>query len=140
MYIAIKIEQMKWLLALSILVGLHTTVSAQENEIDENTVYTIVEVMPIYPGGDQALVNWVGRTVEYPKKAKAAAIAGVVYVSFVINKKGKTTQVKVVRGSHPMLDKAAVKCIKKLKGYKAGTQSGKPVNVQFTIPIRFALS
>jgi len=113
--------------------------SAQKKE-KEAEFYTIVETMPLYPGGDKALLAFVGSTVEYPKKAKDASITGVVYVSYIVNKKGKTTKVKVVRGAHPLLDKAGLDCIKKLKGYKPETQKGKPVNVQFTIPIRFVLN
>ena len=112
---------------------------AQKKE-KEADFYTIVETMPIYPGGDKALLDFVAETVSYPKKAKDANITGVVYVSYIVNKKGKTIKVRVVRGAHPLLDKAGLKCIKKLKGYKPGTQKGKPVNVQFTIPIRFVLN
>lgn len=105
-----------------------------------NTVYTIVETMPIYPGGDGELLKFVSENVEYPAKAKDANVTGVVYVGYVVNKKGKVTKVKVVRGAHKLLNKAAVKCVKKIKGYKPGTQKGKPVNVRFTIPIRFKLT
>lgn len=114
--------------------------SAQESQNDEKEVYTIVETMPLYPGGDKELLEFVSNNVEYPKKAKDAGITGVVYVSYIVNKKGKVKKVRVVRGADKLLNKAAVKCIKKIKGYKPGTQKGKPVNVQFTIPIRFNLT
>jgi len=113
---------------------------AQDSKTNSNTVFTIVETMPVYPGGDNALLEFVSKNVTYPKKAKDAGITGVVYVSYVVNKKGKVTKVKVVRGANKLLNKAALKCIKKVKGYKPGTQKGKPVNVQFTIPIRFKLT
>jgi protein TonB len=111
-----------------------------QNEKSTDVVYTIVETMPVFPGGDQGVLDFVVKNIEYPAEAKNKNITGKVYVSYVVNKKGKVTDVKVVRGAHPLLDKAAVECIKKLKGYKPGTQKGKPVNVQFTIPINFQLN
>lgn len=111
-----------------------------QNEKSTDVVYTIVETMPVFPGGDQGVLDFVVKHMEYPAEAKNKNITGKVFVSYVVNKKGKVTDVKVVRGAHPLLDKAAVECIKKLKGYKPGTQKGKPVSVQFTIPINFQLN
>jgi protein TonB len=125
---------------LACLLGFLSAFAQDSKSEPEEEVFTIVEDMPLYPGGDKALLAFVGSTVEYPPKAKAANITGVVYVSYIVNKKGKATKVRVVRGAHPLLDKAGVKCIKKLKGYKPGMQDGKPVRVQFTIPIRFVLN
>lgn len=125
---------------LACLLGFLSVHAQDKKSKSEGEFFTIVEEMPLYPGGDNGLLAFIGKTVEYPKKAKDEGITGVVYISYIVNKKGKTTKVKVVRGAHPILDKAAVKCIKKVKGYKPGTQKGKPVKVQFTIPIRFVLN
>lgn len=111
-------------------------VSKQNNQ---NDFFTLVEEMPVYPGGDQALVEWVGQNLKYPKKAKARGITGKVYVSFIVDTDGTVTDVKVIRGVHQLLDAAAVACIEKLDGYSPGKQKGKPVKVQFTIPINFQL-
>ncbi len=64
----------------------------------------------------------------------------MVYVSYIVGKDGKVRDVKVVRGADPFLDKEAVRVVKTLNGYKPGKQRGKPVPVQFTIPIRFVLN
>ena len=96
--------------------------------------------MPGYPGGDAALLKYIAETVEYPAIAKENGITGVVYVSYIVDRDGSIKDVKVVRGADPFLDKEAVRVVKTLRGYTPGKQRGKPVPVQFTIPIRFVLN
>ncbi|MBI1289427.1 MAG: TonB family protein [Flavobacteriales bacterium] len=110
-----------------------------EEEPAEPDFFTIVEDMPAFPGGDAALLKYIAEHVEYPAIAKENGITGVVYVSYIVGKDGSVSDVKVVRGADPFLDKEAVRVVKTLKGYKPGKQRGKPVPVQFTIPIRFQL-
>ncbi len=110
-----------------------------EEEPAEPDFFTIVEDMPSFPGGDAALLKYIAENVEYPAIAKENGITGVVYVSYIVDKDGSVKDVKVVRGADPFLDKEAVRVVKTLKGYKPGKQRGKPVPVQFTIPIRFQL-
>lgn len=110
-----------------------------EEEPAEPDFFTIVEDMPSFPGGDAALLKFIAEHVEYPSIAKENGITGVVYVSYIVDKDGSVKDVKVVRGADPFLDKEAVRVVKTLKGYKPGKQRGKPVPVQFTIPIRFQL-
>lgn len=110
-----------------------------EEEPAEPDFFTIVEDMPSFPGGDAALLKYIAEHVEYPAIAKENGITGVVYVSYIVDKDGSVKDVKVVRGADPFLDKEAVRVVKTLKGYKPGKQRGKPVPVQFTIPIRFQL-
>ena len=95
--------------------------------------------MPGYPGGDAALLKYIGENTEYPAIAKENGITGVVYVSYIVGKDGQVRDVKVVRGVDPFLDKEAIRVVKTIKGYSPGKQRGKPVPVQFTIPIRFQL-
>lgn len=111
-----------------------------EEESNEPDFFTIVEDMPSYPGGDAALLKYIAQNVEYPAIAKENGITGVVYVSYIVDRDGSIKDVKVVRGADPFLDKEAVRVVKTLKGYKPGKQRGKPVPVQFTIPIRFVLN
>lgn len=110
-----------------------------EEEPAEPDFFTIVEDMPAFPGGDAALLKYIAEHVEYPAIAKENGITGVVYVSYIVGTDGSVKDVKVVRGADPFLDKEAVRVVKTLKGYKPGKQRGKPVQVQFTIPIRFQL-
>lgn len=113
---------------------------AQEPDaVEEIETFKIVEEMPAYPGGDPALLKFVGENVEYPQIAKENGISGTVYVTYVVDKEGNVVEVELARGVDYFLDKEALRVVKKLKGYKAGKQRGKPVRVMFTIPIRFEL-
>lgn len=111
-----------------------------EPEPAEPDFFTIVEEMPSYPGGDAALMQFLQKNIKYPQIAKENGISGVVYVSFIVDRTGQVTEVKVVRGVDPFLDKEAVRVVSSLKGYTPGKQRGKPVPVQFTLPIRFQLN
>ena len=115
-------------------------VEVVEEESNEPDFFTIVEDMPSFPGGDAALLKYIGENVEYPPIAKENGITGVVYVSYIVDKDGSVKGVKVVLGADPFLDKKAARVVRGLKGYKPGKQRGKPVPVQFTIPIRFVLN
>lgn len=111
-----------------------------EPEPAEPDFFTIVEDMPAFPGGDAALMKFFAENTQYPPIARENGITGVVYVSYIVNKQGNVEDVKVVRGADPFLDKEAVRVVGSLRGYAPGKQRGKPVNVQFTVPIRFVLN
>ena len=112
----------------------------QEEEEDSDEVFMVVEQMPVFPGGDLGLMKFIQKMVKYPPIAKENDITGKVYVTYVVNKKGKVTSVKVVRGVDKYLDAEAVRVVKLLPYTTAGKQRGKPVNVQYTIPINFTLN
>jgi len=112
----------------------------QEEEDDSDEIFMVVEQMPVFPGGDLGLMKFIQKTVKYPPIAKENDITGKVYVSYVVNKKGKVTNVKVVRGVDKYLDSEAIRVVKLLPYASAGKQRGKPVNVQYTIPINFTLN
>lgn len=101
--------------------------------------YSIVETMPKYPGGDAALLKFIAETVEYPVEAYQKKLNGVVYISYIVDVDGSIKDVQIAKGSHKTLNEEAVRVVKLLKGYKPGIQDGKPVPVQFTVPIRFVL-
>ena len=112
----------------------------QEEEEDSDEVFMVVEQMPVFPGGDLGLMKFIQKTTKYPPIAKENDITGKVYVSYVVNKKGKVTNVKVVRSVDKYLDAEAARVVKLLPYITAGKQRGKPVNVQYTIPINFTLN
>lgn len=105
----------------------------------DSTLYVIKEEMPLYPGGDNALLQFVSATMVYPPVAKAKGITGRTYVGYWVEPDGSVGRVHVVQGSHPLLDKAGLEVIRKLKGYTPGYQNDKAVPVRFTIPLRFTL-
>ena len=112
----------------------------QEEEEDSDEVFMVVEQMPVFPGGDLGLMKFIQKNTKYPPIAKENDITGKVYVSYVVNKKGKVTNVKVARSVDRYLDAEAVRVVKLLPYTTAGKQRGKPVNVQYTIPINFTLN
>jgi len=107
--------------------------------VTEVEVFQFVEEMPEFPGGETALMEFIAKNVVYPKEAQENGISGKVFIQFVVMKDGKISNIKVLRGIDPSLDAEAVNVIKKLPLWKPGKQKGKPVNVSYTVPIKFAL-
>ena len=108
--------------------------------VEQNPEYfDVVEQMPEFPGGAQALFGFVAKNIRYPKAAEDAGIQGRVIVTFVVMKDGSIGEVKVAKGVSPELDGEAVRCVKSMPKWKPGMQKGQAVNVKFTMPISFAL-
>jgi len=113
---------------------------------DENTalvngqpVYTVVEEMPSYPGGDDARIKFLVANIRYPQMAKESGIQGTVFVTFVVDDKGKICNVKCLRGIGGGCDEEAVRVVKLMPKWTPGKQAGKNVNVQFNMPVRYTL-
>ncbi len=111
---------------------------AKENKSKEG-VYFVVEEMPVYPGGDEALRKDLAANIKYPEEAKKAGIQGKVYVTFVVDEHGNVTNAKIARGVDPSLDKESLRVIKELKAWSPGKEKGKAVKVSYTVPINYAL-
>jgi len=109
-------------------------------EDDDEEFFMVVENMPQFPGGDLGLMKYIQKHVKYPAIAKEYNITGKVYVSFIVDRQGKVTNVKIVRGVDKNLDAEALRVVKSLPKYKPGKQRGKAVRVMFTIPINFTLN
>jgi len=105
----------------------------------EVQIFTIVEEMPTFPGGEAELFKYLAKNIKYPQMASDAGISGVVYVTFVVGRDGKITDVKVLRGIGGGCDEEAVRVVKSMPPWKPGKQRGKPVTVQYNLPIRFTL-
>lgn len=115
-------------------------VEAPEEEEEEEVVFVVVESMPEFPGGQQALFKYLGDNVKYPVIAQENGIQGRVICQFVVNKDGSIVDIEVVRsGGDPSLDKEAIRVIKSMPKWKPGKQRGKPVRVKFTLPVNFKL-
>lgn len=112
----------------------------QDAEEDVDVVFVVVETMPEFPGGQQALFKYLSENVKYPVIAQENGIQGRVICQFVVNKDGAIVEVEVVRsGGDPSLDKEAVRVIKSMPKWKPGKQRGKPVRVKYTVPVNFRL-
>ena len=111
----------------------------EEPEEDE-VVFVVVESMPEFPGGQQALFKYLSENVKYPVIAQENGIQGRVICQFVVNKDGSIVDVEVVRsGGDPSLDKEAIRVIKSMPKWKPGKQRGKAVRVKYTVPVNFKL-
>jgi protein TonB len=113
-------------------------VKAEEEEVKEEEIFQIVEEMPEFPGGQEALLKYLAQC-PYPPIARENDIEGTVYVRFVIDKNGQVTNVEIARGADKILNEAALNHVKKMPAWKPGKQRGKPVRVQYVVPIRFKL-
>lgn len=102
---------------------------------------TIVEQMPTFPGGEVEMMKYIQKNVQYPQVEKEAGISGTCYVTFVVEKDGSITDVKVLRGvsGGPGCDKEAQRVVKSMPHWKPGKQNGREVRVQFNLPIKFTL-
>lgn len=108
---------------------------------DDNKVFTSVEQMPVYPGGDGALLADIHKNLVYPPVAAENGVEGKVTVSFVVTKNGSIGEVKVARGKDPDLDKEAVRAVRALKKkFTPGKMNGHAVNVWYHVPITFRLN
>jgi protein TonB len=105
----------------------------------EPQIFTIVEEMPSFPGGEAELFKYLGKTVKYPPMAQDANITGVVYMTFVVDENGKVKDPKVLRGIGGGCDEEALRVVKNMPNWEPGKQRGKPVRVQYNLPIRFTL-
>lgn len=105
----------------------------------EDAIFAVVEKMPEFPGGKEAMQKFIVQHIAYPQKALEEEIQGKVYVRFVVNKNGDIEQVKILRGIGGGCDQEAMKVVKKMPRWKPGVLRGKPVPVLFTLPVRFKL-
>lgn len=106
---------------------------------EEPQIFTIVEEMPSFPGGEAELFKYLGKAIKYPDIAKDAGISGVVYMTFVVDENGKVRDPKVLRGIGGGCDEEATRVVKSMPAWDPGKQRGKPVRVQYNLPIRFTL-
>lgn len=111
----------------------------QEPVSQSNKVYETVEQLPEFPGGLEALIDFLSSNVHYPENAVKNNIEGRVLVQFIVDKTGQVTDVKVARSVDEELDAEAVRVAKMLPRFEPGRQDGKPVSVWYTLPIVFKL-
>ncbi len=113
--------------------------TTKEEEEDGTQIFSIVEEMPEFPGGDRALLQFIANTIKYPVVAQENGIQGRVYVNFVVNVDGSVSEPRITRSVDPSLDKEALRVIGLLPTWKPGKQRGKAVRVSYNVPIYFQL-
>ena len=110
-----------------------------KNNIDPDQVRVITDEMPEFPGGVNALQNYIASSIEYPKDAERESIEGRVFVTFVVDRNGDVCKTRVVRGLHKSLDEEAVRVVSEMPKWQPGKLKGVKVNVSYTVPINFKI-
>ena len=116
-------------------------VATQNTKITEETdvPFVIVEQMPQFPGGEKEMMKFIKNNLRYPTVATEMGISGTVIVNFVVDKDGKITRIKVVRGIGGGCDEEAVRVLSKMPAWSPGKQGGRAVLVSYTVPFKFML-
>ena len=117
----------------------YVPVEVEEEEVQEQEIFQIVEEMPSFPGGEAELLKYVATHIKYPQIARETGIQGRVFVGFVVEPDGSVSNVKILRGIGGGCDEEAVRVIKSLPKWKPGKQRGKAVRVSYQIPVLFKL-
>lgn len=102
-------------------------------------VLQIVEQMPEFPGGQNALMAWLQKNLEYPEEAREQGLEGRVFVQFTVYSTGVCGNFTILRSPSPLLSNAALKTIKKMPKWTPGMQNGKSVNTMMRLPILYKL-
>ena len=105
----------------------------------DSKVYTAVEQMPFFPGGDNALMKYIASHLQYPPMAEEQGIQGKCIVQFVVTSTGDIGEVKIIRSLSPECDNEAKRLISTLPRFNPGQQDGRPVNAWYTLPLTFKL-
>lgn len=108
-------------------------------KVDNDSIYQIVEQMPEFPGGIDKLATYISENIKYPEAAKEKGVSGRVFISFVIEKDGAVSNVEVARGIGKECDDEAVRVVKAMPKWKPGLMKGKPVRVNYMLPVNFKL-
>ncbi len=110
-------------------------------KIEEEKPEKVIEEMPAYPGGNQALFKFIGQNIKYPKAARELGVEGIVVVQFVIMEDGNLDDIKVKQGIEggKMCDKEALRVVHLMNNWIPGKVNGEAVRVLFSLPIRFKL-
>ena len=121
------------------VIEIYEAPDVEEEEVVEQEVFTIVEQMPSFPGGDQKMYEYLGKNIKYPQVARETGIQGRVFVNFVVEPDGSVSNVKVLRGIGGGCDEEAMRVVKGMPKWAPGKQRGKAVRVSYTLPVVFKL-
>ena len=117
----------------------YTPVEVEEEEVEEQQIFQVVEEMPEFPGGMGECMKFLAKNIKYPTISQENGVQGRVIVQFVVNRDGSIVDPVVVRGVDPYLDKEALRVISTMPKWKPGKQRGKAVRVKYTVPVMFRL-
>ncbi len=115
------------------------TITMKKGDDDEKA-FQHVEKMPVFPGGDMAMMEFLSKNIKYPVEAQKKELQGRVVVSFVVEKDGSLSDVKVAKSVDPQLDEEALRVVKSMPNWTPGMQNGKTVRVKYYVPISYRLN
>ena len=130
--VSLKVALMMFVLLFSFMTS---TAQTKKNDM----LFSVVEVMPQYPGGQIAMMKYIMENMKYPEQAMKEGIQGRVTVRFIVEKDGSISDVKPVLSVHPLLNKEAVRVVESMPKWTPGKHNGKPVRVRFNLPVMFKL-
>ncbi len=107
--------------------------------VEETKIFTVVEQMPMFPGGNGALMGYLRDNIHYPTVAAENGVQGRVVVGFVVERDGSITDVNILRGVDPSLDREAMRVVKSMPKWTPGKQNGSAVRVKYQVPVSFRL-
>ena len=120
---------------------INKNMSESYDQDNDDQIFIYAKYMPEFPGGKLQLRRFVAENVIYPAEARKKGIEGTVFIKFEVKKTGKIGKVEIQKGVHELLDNESVKVVKSLPEFKPGmTESGKFVNIWYSIPITFKLN
>ncbi len=130
------------ILTIALAVICATGYAANNNQAVTNTaqteeVLTIAQEMPVFPGGDSAMYEYIVNNMAYPEEVREKKLAGKVFVLFVINKNGEVVNPRIARGIDPILDNEIIRVVQNMPKWTPGKNNGESVNVVKTTPISF---
>jgi protein TonB len=113
--------------------------SSVEVQVDSNRIFLTVEKAPGFPGGQEGFIHFLIKTVRYPASGVENRIQGRVWLTFVVEKDGSLTDIKIAKGVSKDIDAEAVRVMKASPKWAPGMQNGKPVRVMYPMPVNFDL-
>jgi protein TonB len=108
--------------------------------VKEGAAYQAVDEMPVFPGGEEALMKYIADSIRYPGEAKVKSIQGKVIARFMVKADGSVSDVSILKGVDPSLDMEALRVVKSLPKFTPGKLNGKAVAVWYLIPIEYKLN
>ena len=106
---------------------------------EENVIFEVVEQMPTFPGGMSALMQYLSKNIKYPPVAEENGIQGRVICTFVVERDGSVSDIRIAKGVDPSLDKEAIRVVSAMPKWIPGRQNGQSVRVKYTLPVTFRL-
>lgn len=113
--------------------------NTSESSVVDNKVYSVVEQMPNFPGGEEALMKFINEHIKYPQSALEQGTQGTIMLRFVVTGTGDIGEVQILKGLDPDCNNEAIRVVKSLPKFNPGMQQGRPVSVWYTAPVRFVI-